>query len=385
MKKIVFILGLFVSLLLSTIANAEETPESSPVSAVDYAMVVTYALLERGDSSLSSECSSIPEVKSLLVTLIEDDLSIHSTGGDSLISEEILNVSNADRAAASKLYGFVVRGGQEIFDRIWGDLSKEMNKEIKNITDTNKKIIYPDRYIKLYEDIKSKNKSPSETIKFKGCFLSAFETMSSPLGLMQSNYHAYLPIKLAEYRNYRSTEGYQSARWGMTPIEVRKAEALTNNNTKTVSIDGYPSRVSYLYTDDRLSSVRIRLLTPCLPAVCYERFLKISEIIQSKYGDYDDNSETDSDTLERTSSSLYQDISRESGLVSDGYRREMHSWKLADSKIDHILFSTLKPLAKMRGTVIEEIVYTSTRFKPRALYLEKTKSAEAAKTKQKNI
>lgn len=383
---------LSAGLCLACYAHAEDAVAPSPVSGEDYGLAITYGLVKKGEPTLSKACMDLPEVKASVHQLLEDDLALYARGAKngSWMGENPIFTAQ-DRADALQLQGFVreadeaeLKQSNPLIPQAMGRL-KALDERVDGLKGSDGGKTFLEQQAALYEEIKAGRAAVPATVKAEGCLLSAFLTAKAPTGLFISTYKPYLAAKLAEYRSYRSQEGYQAARWGMTPAEVRNAEALPSGDGKTVKIDGQPARVSYLYTDGRLSSVRVKFLAPCLPAVCYERYLKVSEILQSKYGDYADNSQTDEDTLQRTSSSLYQSMNRDSGLVADGYRREIHTWTQADSRIDHTLSSTRKPLDKTKGTVIEEIVYTSIRFAPRARSLERAKAAEAAKARQQNI
>lgn len=371
--------------------GAAEAVAPLPVSAEEYGLVIYIAQDKKQDFSFTDACAADTDIQAAIRLLLDNDFAVFVGGdADESMIGEVGQLSPADRKEALQLEGFFVAPAKDVVEGnalVAGTMKllDELKIKWKPLAGTDEAKAQTQRATALYEDLKAgRVTAPPEVIK-TGCLLSGFITADKPNGLFVRAIPSYVAERLKEYRRYRSNEGYQSARWGMTAAEVARAEGLAGAASKAVKIDGHPARVSYHYTDGRLSSVRVRLQVTCLPAPCYERFLKISDVLASKYGTYSDNSTTDETTLERTSSRLYQSVSDESGLVGDGYRREIHTWALADTRIDHMLFSTRKPLDKTKGVIIEEIVYTSTRFEPRAQQLQSAAEEKAQKARQQNL
>lgn len=93
------------------------------------------------------------------------------------------------------------------------------------------------------------------------------------------------------YKSYRSKEGFQEARWGMTQkelISAVKGISKSSNNEFVAQkiVGGYKAKVIYSLVSDRLAQVKIKFTADSrFPDDAVRTYIKLSEALSSKYGD----------------------------------------------------------------------------------------------------
>lgn len=93
------------------------------------------------------------------------------------------------------------------------------------------------------------------------------------------------------YTSYRSKEGFQEARWGMTQkelISAVKGISKSSNNELVAQkiVGGHKAKVIYSLESDRLAQVNIKFTSDSrFPDDAVRKYIELSEVLSSKYGD----------------------------------------------------------------------------------------------------
>lgn len=383
-----------IALLLTTLASmsfafADVGGNSAPAESVSADRLARALLITPDTLKL---CDSSKQYTDLVQSLIQDDLRSAGLGGVSKSAiGDYKTFTAEERKLATYVPGFVPPKHDNLEEEAIA-LHEQYTKILERIAadgqDEDKRVEMRKDASELLLRLQSGAAVAEPAELLSGCMFATFAWLDKEKGPFIDRYRLYLRELAATYQAYRSTEGYQAARWGMLPEEVARAEGLTDGSLKTgktVRIDDRPAKVSYEFTDGRLSEVKVAFTSPCKSGVCMEQYRSVTALLSEKYGPYQDNSATDVETLERTASRLYGELARPEGLIEDGYHREEHRWQQDDSVIVHQLYSNRKPLLGGSEQLLHEIRYSSKKLLPRANFLRQEKKKQQQKSRLQNL
>ncbi len=100
--------------------------------------------------------------------------------------------------------------------------------------------------------------------------------------------------RLSAWSAFRSTDGYNNAKWGMPPTEVKKAvkglKDKKNAQIQLLNFAGFDAQAEYIFSDGRLTSV---VISPIKAFIIADKYLaiydRVIDLLQQKYSDPDEN------------------------------------------------------------------------------------------------
>lgn len=380
------------ALALGPVMPAAPDPMAAAPEAIDV-RGLSLMLLFSNTAEDFKACLDNPDFVSDLQGSIHEDLKIHGLGGNTWLGDSTA-FSSEEKAAAALLPGFVPaarEGSDKDMASMQGQVVEVLHKAMGDTKD-------PARLDALRQEAAGlrarfsagKLKAMPEDLRTACVGVTVLASVKDR-GPMVDMYRAYLKQVTAEYTAYRSQEGYLAARWGMTPAEVAKAEGLplaTLRSGKLVRIDGSPAKVTYQFTDGRLSDVVVTFTHGCKPAACLNRYRTVNGLLVEKYGAGEDNSTTDEQALRENASMLFEGMGRERYpwmLIEAGYRREEHRWQTSESLLVHQLYSRKKARQAGATDLVHTMRYTSRKFQPRADYLRRQQEEAEKKKRLQNL
>jgi hypothetical protein len=166
---------------------------------------------------------------------------------------------------------------------------------------------------------------------------------------------------------YRSNEGYQQARWGMSRDEVQAIYPQANERGGEFGflgeVAGYETATGFGFSDGMLALVSVSLRGGSLTTAERMRaFSDLKSLLTQKYG------APRQDALRRTDSDPLGLIQDESTAILTGQAERFAIWELAESRII---------LRAKRGTggIFVAVLYTSTKLFDRFIEAEDRKRA----------
>lgn len=301
-----------------------------------------------------------------------------------------INITPEETKILSNLYknekSILIPKNEDFEDIEKSDFLKKLISPTEKL-DSNQLILV---LTKNYDAILRKDPScTDEILKLAAVKFNLLESLGNPdnFNIFKEDLYASAQKLLSTHASYRSTSGYRQARWGMTPLEVAKAEGLSSSqqpHSASVKIGDYPARVEYRYTEGRLTSIRLEVLGQCKLQQCYERFHEVSDLLSTKYGKGNFSEELDEDALS-SSSYLYQHVARDAMYLYSGIKTEIYTWTDEETAISTTVYGDDKGLIKSQRPLTQVIVYESVKLKPWADAIADKKEAREKKKIMQNL
>ena len=249
----------------------------------------------------SEECDKLPP--KCFQAVIEEDMTYWSDGGKSVIGRII-----EDEAVTSK------RSQEAVWCRPCSE------------------IVIPVECTNLIE----KNKE-------RGCSPFAFDLKERILkwlsGKPDADLDAAYKNRLSKWAAFRSTDGYNTAKWGMTLKDVQKAvkglKKKKDAHIQLLEFAGFEAQAEYVFSEARLTSV---VISPAKTFIMSDKYLtiydRVIDLLQQKYGDPDEN-ETEYTGLGET----YEEHGIPGAALRIGRLKKRAVWESEKTRIEVVLGS----------------------------------------------